>query len=70
MFDTVLGYLPTVLAVLGGLTALAAAISPFTKTDKDDKLVLVLKWVQDKLALLGLAKAAVPKVVKVDHRTK
>jgi hypothetical protein len=62
MFDTALEmvttYLPIVLAVMGGLTALAAAIAPFTKTTTDDKLVGVLRWLQDKLAMLSLAKTA------------
>lgn len=64
MFDVVLDYvktyLPVILAVMGGLTALAAAIAPFTKTKADDKLVTVLRWLQDKLAMLSLARAAAP----------
>lgn len=94
MLQTVLEYGPVVLALLGGLTAvavalagLAAAIAPLTKTDADDKLaaalgkvVAVLRFLQDKAALLGLAKVAVPKATPsplngagprlVDHRTK
>lgn len=68
MFDVVLEYvttyLPVVLAVMGGLTALAAAISPFTKTKADDKLVVVLRWLQEKLAMLSLARTASPVTVR------
>ncbi len=65
MFETVLAfvsaYLPVVLTVLGALTVIAAAIAPFTKNTRDDKLVEALRWLQGKLSLLSLAQAATPK---------
>ncbi len=74
MFDVVMNYvtayLPVLLAVMGGLTVVAAAIAPLTKTAADDKLVNALRWLQAKLAMLSLARAAAPLTVRPKNAAK
>lgn len=52
MLDFMFKYGVMALAVLGGLTALVAAITPLTKTDADDKLLKALVWLHDMLVKL------------------
>lgn len=46
--------LTTILAIIGGASALVAAIAPLTKSDVDNKVLNALRWLQDKLGLLAL----------------
>lgn len=58
-------------AWLGVATGVAALIAPLTATDKDDKLLKALRWLQSKLDLVGLAgKLGRRSVPLRDHRSK
>lgn len=46
--------LTTLLAIIGGASAIVAAIAPLTKSTADNRLLDALRWLHDKLSHLAL----------------
>lgn len=52
--DNMYPYIEYACYIVTGAVVALNAIAPLTKTDKDDKLVNALRWVEDKLSMFVL----------------
>lgn len=66
MFSTVATIFQIASAVVAGLIVSLAVIAPLTKSDKDDKALAALRWVEEKLMSLLGALLPGKAVVKLD----